>query len=411
MRIEDNYYFDDNETENRPNRLKYIKIVVLVLCGAVLSQFLKPMIFKDKTIENENTVIAQTNLQKKLDGLPAYERATIEATQMAIPAVVSILTYGTQDVVYRFRDPFLDMMYGGRVGGSRPISATGSGVIVDPDGTIITNDHVIGLSRDSKVKWQVTLPDGRRFDAKLIKRFPVQDIAILSIDGKDLPYLEFGPSSDVIQGQTALAIGNPFGHAFSEGSSSSEPTVTKGIISAKQRSMKIASQGISRYYRNMLQTDASINEGNSGGALIDIHGKLIGINTAIYTAGGTGSIGIGFAIPSDRIKLILDRVEKYGDIGTPYVGINVEEMTQPMKDALHIEDQGGIIITTVESGSPGDKSGFRRGDVILRINGLDISTVEEARHTFTGAIPGEVYTLTIFRDGKTSDNALTLGSQ
>ncbi|MBN1292472.1 MAG: trypsin-like peptidase domain-containing protein [Candidatus Latescibacteria bacterium] len=402
----DDYY----ESEYNPKRLKYIKIIVLILFGAILSHLLRPYIFK-KTIENKSSVDAQTILEKKLDGLPEYERAVIEATQKAIPAVVSILTYGTQDVVYRFRDPFLDMLWGGRVGGRRPISATGSGVIVDPNGTIITNDHVIGISRDTRVKWQVTLPDGRRFDAKLVKRFPMQDIAILTIDGKGLPYMKFGSSADVIQGQTALAIGNPFGHAFSEGSPVSEPTVTRGIISAKRRSMKFDAQGVSRYYRNMLQTDASINEGNSGGALIDIHGNLIGINTAIYTAGGTGSIGIGFAIPSDRIKLILERVEQYGDIGTPYIGINVEEMTQAMKEALDIEEHSGIIITTVEDGSPGEKSGFKRGDVIIRINGLDVSSVEDARKTFRGAIPGEIYTLTIFRDGKIYEQSLTLGSQ
>ena len=399
------------DTPGTSNRNKIVALVFLVfLLGAALSNYLRILV-TDKNAPNNNFVVAQTNSHTISEGLPEYERAVIEATRKVLPAVVSILTYGTRDVVYHFRNPLLEMLYGGRIGERERVSAMGSGVIIDPNGTIITNDHVIGLGRDTSVKLHVTLPDGRAFNASLIKEFPSQDIAILSIDGENLPYIEFSSSVDVVQGQTAIAIGNPFGNVLTGGFSGSEPTVTRGIISAMKRSMTINDEGITRYYRNMLQTDASINEGNSGGPLIDIEGKLIGINTFIYTAGGTGSIGIGFAIPSDRIKLILERLQEYGDIGTPYVGLGVEEMTGAMRGTVDLKAQGGIIVSSVKSESPADKAGFKRGDVITGVNGLNVSTVEEARWMFKGAVPGEVYTLTVFRNGAFREIDLKLGTQ
>jgi len=260
-------------------------------------------------------------------------------------------------------------------------------------------EQLLPLRRDARVKLQVTLPDGRVFDASMVKSFPSQDIAILSIEGKNLPHIEFGSS------------GNPFGNMLTEGLSGSEPTVTRGVISALKRSMTHNNEGIIRYYRNMLQTDASINEGNSGGALIDIEGRLIGINTAIYTAGGAGSIGIGFAIPADRVKLILESMEKYGDIGIPYVGLGVEEMTKSMRDAVNLKTRGGIIVASVIPESPADESGFMRGDVITIINGLHVNTVENAQSMFRGAVPGEVYVLTVLRDGEFREIELKLGAQ
>lgn len=395
-------------------RIKFFAFILLtILAVTVAVKYLKVASTGENVRGNDSQVAAQAVAISPitLDGLPEYEQAVISATQKALPAVVSILAYGTRDVVYHFRNPLMEMLYGGRVGGQQSISAMGSGVLIDPGGTIITNDHVIGLRRDARVKLQVTLPDGRVFDASLIKSFPSQDIAILSIEGENLPYIEFGSSADVIQGQTAIAIGNPFGNMLTEGLSGSEPTVTRGVISALKRSMTYNNEGIIRYYRNMLQTDASINEGNSGGALIDIEGRLIGINTAIYTAGGAGSIGIGFAIPSDRVKLILESMEKYGDIGIPYVGLGVEEMSKSMRDAVNLKTRDGIIVASVKPESPADESGFKRGDVITVINGLHVTTVEDAQSMFRGAVPGEVYVLTVLRDGEFREIELKLGAQ
>ena len=355
-----------------------------------------------------SSVCAQPLPSEPKKSLIQYEQAIIDATQKAIPAVVTIHTYGTQ--IVEIRDPILRMLYGRRIG-RRRVSGMGSGVIIDPDGIIITNDHVIGLGLDSTDNIQVSLTDGRTFDAQLIQSYQVQDIAILSIKGDNLPFIEFASSSDLIQGQTAIAIGNPFGTIISEGYSSGEPTVTRGIVSALKRSLTIQSDGIERYYRNMIQTDASINEGNSGGALINLEGKLIGINTAIFTAGGSGSIGIGFAIPSDRVKLIYDRVRQYGDIGETYVGIFVENMTDTVREAVGLNTGSGIIVTKVEPGSPGEKGGFKKGDVVTGVNGLIVSSTEDAGKMFTGAIPGEVYTFTVFRNKEFREMKLKLGTK
>lgn len=384
----------------------YVQCVCIAVLSLILPIGLNPFEIYDAGVPESLTgnIYAQTAAGRERGMLPEYEQVVIEATKKAIPAVVSIQTYGTR--IVEIQDPFLRMFYGDRVG--QRVSGMGSGVVINPDGIIITNDHVIGLGQGSSVVIQVTLPDGRTFDAHLMKTFPSQDIAILKVDGKNLPYIEFASTADVVQGQTAIAIGNPFGTVLTSGFSGGESTVTRGIISATRRSLTIESEGVNRYYRNMLQTDASINQGNSGGALINLEGKLIGMNTAIYTAGGPGSIGIGFAIPSDRIILVYDRVMKYGDIGTPYIGFTAEDMTDNIRESLGLKSQVGIIVATVDPGSPGEKVGLKRGDVITAVNGLFINSVRDARWMFMGAVPGEVYTLTVFRKGsyKTVDLVL-----
>ena len=333
--------------------------------------------------------------------LTDYENAVIAAAQKAKSAVVSIYISGTR--YYRFRNPIFDMFYGPQ---RRELNAMGSGVLIDPDGTVITNDHVIKVAKKSvESKIRVVLTDGRIFDAELVKDLPGQDIAIISIKGKNLPYVEIGASENVSQGQTVLAIGNPFGM-----STGGEPTVTRGIISATKRNLTIPEAGETKYYRNMLQTDASINEGNSGGALIDLNGKLIGINTAILTE-GAGSIGIGFAIPADRVKLIIENIDKYGDIAVVETGIRVQPLTRNIANAMNFKGEGGVIISEVEPGRAGEKGGFKKGDIITGINGFNVTNIDQARSMFRDAIPGEVYVLKIFREGDYLDLYLKLGSK
>ena len=383
--------------------------VCLFLTGALFFGRLMMLYTGNHFSFGGNCISAQPLPAESRKSLIEYEQAIIDATQNAIPAVVTIHTYGTK--IVEIRDPLLRYLYGRRIG-RRRVSGMGSGVIIDSDGIVITNDHVIGLVLDSSDNIiKVSLTDGRTFDAELIKSYPAQDIAILSIKGDNLPFIEFASSADLIQGQTTIAIGNPFGNILEKGLSSGEPTVTRGIVSALKRSLTIQTDGIERFYRNMIQTDASINEGNSGGALINIEGKLIGINTAIFTTGGSGSIGIGFAIPSERVKLIYDRVRQYGDIGETYVGIFVEDMTSAMREALGLNTGSGIIITTIEPDSPGEESGFKRGDVITGINGLIVSSTKDAGKMFTGAIPSEVFTLTVYRNNEFREMELKLGAK
>jgi len=333
--------------------------------------------------------------------LADYENIVVSAVQKAKSAVVSIYISGTR--YYRFRNPIFDMFYGPQ---RRELNAMGSGVIIDPDGTVITNEHVIKVAKESvEPKIRIVLTDGRIFDAELIKDLPGQDIAILSIKGKNLPSVEIGVSKNVAQGQTVFAIGNPFGM-----STGGEPTVTRGIISATKRNLTIPEAGKTKYYRNMLQTDASINEGNSGGALIDLNGRLIGINTAILTE-GAGSIGIGFAIPADRVKLILENIEKFGDIAGIETGIRIQSLTRNIANALNFRGEGGVIVSEVVPGKSGEKAGFKKGDIITGINSFSVTNIEQARNMFRDAIPGEVYKLKIFRAGNYLDLNLKLGSK
>jgi S1-C subfamily serine protease len=328
-----------------------------------------------------------------------------DVAKRAMPAVVSVHTSGT--VVMRFRDPFYDMFYGPQ---RRQFSGWGSGVIIDKSGIVITNDHVVRTSGQIG-DIDVNLPDGRKFRAKVRRAFPDQDLAVLEINGKDLPYLQIAPSRDVSPGQTVLAIGNPFGDALNGGLSYSEPTITRGIISATKRNLDVPVEGGgTRYLRNMLQTDASINPGNSGGALINLRGELIGVNTAIYSENGN-SVGIGFAIPSDRVRLILEYVRAGKDIGTGYTGIWVQDLTEKVSQSLRFTEQGGSLVTKVESGSPGDKSELKRGDIITRVNGFNIGNSEQLVSMFLGAVPGEAFILSVYREGKTFDTELKLESK
>ncbi len=330
------------------------------------------------------------------DALVQHEKSVIRATMTAKPAVVSIQSQGIQ--IQRFRHPIYEMLYGLT---ARPQNAMGSGVIIHPDGIIITNSHVINPATGAigeSAKIMVELSDGQTFEAEVKYNLPAKDIAILSVKGSDLPYIELGSSEHLYQGQTVLAIGNPFG--FSSGG---EPTVTKGIISATKRRLKQNQT----YFPNMLQTDASINVGNSGGALVDLSGRLVGINTAIFDQGG-GSLGIGFAIPVDRIKHIIESVEQYGNANPPLSGIHVQPLTRSIAQALNFRGDFGVIISEVEDGTPGARAGFQSGDILTDVNDFPVTSYEEIRRIFRGAYPGEIFHMRIFRDGVYTDIDLEL---
>lgn len=381
--------------------------VYLFLFGVLLGVFMTntfKLSEKDTAKEQISNDFAEAQLFSNLNDsmFTDYEKAVIAATQRAKPAVVTIYASGIQ--YYRFRDPIFDMFFGPQL---KEKKVMGSGVIIDSKGTIITNEHVIESAintAESKIK--VVLPDGRSFDAEIVRDLPNQDIAILSIKGKNLPYIEIGSSANISQGQTVLALGNPFG--LSKGS---EPTVTRGIISATKRNFTHKSEdGTEKYLRNLLQTDASINYGNSGGALIGLDGKLLGINTAIYHQ-GAGSIGIGFAIPADRVKIILEGVRNNKDLDDVETGIKVQRLTRNIVHSLNFHGDGGVLISEVEPGSSGDKGGFKKGDIITGIDGINVLSIEQARNMFRGAIPGEIYEMKVFRKGKYLDLNLKIVSK
>jgi Do/DeqQ family serine protease len=264
----------------------------------------------------------------------------------------------------------------------------GSGVIVSADGTILTNNHVI----EGAEKITVELSNDKTFDAKVVGTDKPSDLAVLKIEAQNMPYLSLGNSDQVRVGDIVLAIGNPLGIG---------QTVTAGIISAKGRRTGL-SDGSS--FEDFLQTDAPINRGNSGGALVNLNGELIGINSQILSGGPSGgNIGIGFSIPSNMAKSVMEQLLKDGKVHRGMLGVNIQNVTEDTAKALDLKDTEGVIVSNVRSGSAADKAGVKRGDIITAINGEKIEDSNVLRNKIAGTLPGTEIRLSIQRDGQTQE--------
>jgi Do/DeqQ family serine protease len=317
------------------------------------------------------------------------------------PAVVNIssskLVKTSNEMPGFFEDPFFRQFFGGRMPRqqqprSERATSLGSGVIVSPDGYILTNNHVIEGATDVKVSFS----DKREFSAKVIGGDKPADIAVLKIDQKNLPTLAWAGSAPQV-GDLALAIGNPFGLG---------QTVTMGIVSATGRSLG----GQIEMYEDFIQTDAAINPGNSGGALINSKGELIGINTAILAGNGGGNQGVGFAIPVTLARNIMDQIVKTGKVRRGYIGVTLQGLDPELAKTFGLGNNlHGIAITTVAPDSPGAKAGLQSGDVITAVNGSPVDDPGALRVQVAGMSPGSTIHLKVFRNGSTRDMAVTLG--
>ncbi|HTK39090.1 MAG TPA: DegQ family serine endoprotease [Pyrinomonadaceae bacterium] len=267
----------------------------------------------------------------------------------------------------------------------------GSGVIVSADGTILTNYHVI----DGAEKITVSTNDNKSFEAKVVGSDQPSDLAVVKIEAENLPYLTLGNSDNVRVGDMVLAIGNPLGIG---------QTVTAGIISAKGRRTGLSDGGIDSY-QDFLQTDAPINRGNSGGALVNLNGELIGINSQILSSPGSagGNIGIGFAIPSNMAKSVMEQLLKDGKVHRGMLGINIQNITEDAAKALELKDTEGVLVSNVRPGSAAEKAGLKRGDVIVAVNGEKIEDSNVLRNKVAGTQPGAEMKLTVLRDGSTEE--------
>lgn len=291
------------------------------------------------------------------------ETALTQTISQASPAITGI--HVTRIKQYSsnpfFSDPFFSRFFPNNIYKKR-VQSLGSGVLISPDGFIVTNAHVIG---ENEVEVYATLMGGARYAAEVIGKDALTDIALLKIDADDLPYVELGNSDDIIIGEWVIALGNPFG-LFNV---SNKPIVTAGIISSTH--MDFGETETGHVYQDMIQTDASINSGNSGGALINMSGELIGINTFIFNGNnsGSGSIGIGFAIPINRVKEIIDDLKTNGGIQRNWdFGISGQPLTQSIIDYYNLDTDHGIIITGITEGKAGERAGLQIGDIILSIN-------------------------------------------
>ena len=290
-----------------------------------------------------------------------------------------------------FRDFFGDQLPQSRSNRPQVQMALGSGVIVHADGTILTNHHVV----DGADQIKVELPNHRIFDAKVVGSDPPSDLAVLKIDAKDLPILALGDSDKVRVGDIALAIGNPLGIG---------QTVTAGIISAKSRYTGLSDGS----FEDFLQTDAPINQGNSGGALIDSTGELIGINSQILSTSG-GNIGIGFAIPSNMARNVMDQLIKTGKVHRGQLDIAIQPMTPELAKQFGLSETRGVVVNGVTENGPAAKAGIRRGDVIVGFNGKPVTDGNTLRNQIAGTAPGTEVKLTVVRDKREQEIPVTLG--
>ncbi|MEO0110278.1 MAG: trypsin-like peptidase domain-containing protein [candidate division WOR-3 bacterium] len=295
--------------------------------------------------------------------------AIVIAAQKVSPAVVSITVTQIKIVSSPFYSPFSDPFWSDFFRDFFPqrrfkeeVRGLGSGVIISPDGYIVTNAHVVEMATEIKV----TLPDKREFSGRIIDLDQEKDLALLKIEGKNLPYAELGNSDDLMIGEWAIALGNPFGMLIQD----AKPTVTVGVISALNRT--ISSERFGRTYENMIQTDAAINPGNSGGPLINANGEVIGINTFIFTHAG-GSEGIGFAIPINTVKKFVLEAKEQKPEETPEeietkLGITVSNINRALKKKYRLTTDQGVVIVRVKPNTIGEAIGLEEGDVIILVN-------------------------------------------
>src|SRR5687767_13051784 len=330
--------------------------------------------------------------------LRALEEAFTAVADRVTPAVVNVSGVpdrsappsGGGEGDERFREFFGDDLYE-RYFRRRPRDegrASGSGVIVDPKGYILTNNHVIENARDITVR----LSDSRKFPATLVGRDPKTDLAVLKVDAPaPLPVAELADSDRLRVGQWAIAIGNPFGL---------DRTVTVGIISATARTRV----GVATY-ENFIQTDASINPGNSGGPLLNLDGRVIGVNTAIVASGQ----GIGFSIPINEARLVMNQLIKTGRVVRGWLGVAIQDVTDELSPAFGVREREGVLVADVIKGGPAEKAGVRPGDVVVEFNGGKIKEVPDLQRRVAGVTPGETVKLTVVRDKQTVVVSVAIG--
>jgi serine protease Do len=320
------------------------------------------------------------------------------------PTVVGINVIAVQQVQYRdpfsqyFDDPFFKQFFGDRTY-KQEVKGLGSGFIISADGYIVTNDHVAGNATDITV----TLVGGKQMKAKLIGTDPTSDVCLLKVDGTKLPSVNMGNSDDVMIGEWAIALGNPFG-LFEI---NDKPTVTVGVVSST--GMKLG-QLENRFYRDMIETDAAINGGNSGGPLVNSAGDVIGMNTLIYTGGQSNTyIGYGFAIPINKIKKIVAELKQKGKVSRDLTaGFDWQAVDVRIARYLGLQKPEGIIVSDIKANGPAVKAGIRVGDVVLEANGEKVKSGDDILSMMMDMSPGDAITLKIYRERKSFETKLVL---
>jgi serine protease Do len=341
------------------------------------------------------------------------QNAITRAVKTCSPAIVGINVTEVREQVYRdpfdmFSDPFFEQFFGRRQQRTYKrqyeVRGLGSGFLISKDGYIVTNDHVAGNA--SKVV--VTLTNGEKYDAEIIGTDPTTDVALLKIKGDDFPYLKLANSDDVMVGEWAIAFGNPFG-LFDI---NAKPTVTVGVVSNTDVDFTQPDQSVERVYRGMIQTDAAISSGNSGGPLVNANGDVIGVNTVIYSTAqsyrGAGSIGIGFSIPINRVKQVVDRLKKGAIDRDFWTGMTVRPIDEQSAAYFRLKRATGVMVEQVYSNSPADDAGIEPGDVILSIDGHPVVRDEDVSVAILDGEVGTKLKVKLLRGDTEKEVTLTL---
>lgn len=354
--------------------------------------------------DNTNKLTPALNKTEQTQDIASDRQTAItRAIAKVSNAIVGINVEEEREVRNPFYDdPFFRQFFGNQGSQKQVVKGLGSGYIISADGYILTNDHVAGNA--SKIS--VTLTSGETVQAKLIGSDPISDVALIKIDKGNLPFMPLGNSDNIIIGEWVIALGNPFG-LFEI---NDQPTVTVGVVSATN--MKINADG-NRVYKEMIQTDASINSGNSGGPLIDTDGNVIGMNTIIYTGGqySTGSIGVGFAISINRVKGILDQLRANGKIDRSFnVGFRIQGIDDRIANYYGLKNQNGVIVTQVMNGSISANAGLKSEDIIIEVNGEKIMNEQDVIYAINDLQVGDTVKMKILRSGNEEEIEMKLTS-
>ena len=362
-------------------------VTVLIAAYFVVATLQPSWLHRSATLSSSSAGIALIEAPSGNPVQPALGSFST-AARKASPAVVSINTSKAAVRHPRSNDPWFQFFFGDQE--NQPQAGLGSGVIISPDGYILTNNHVV----EGADEIDITLTDSRRARARVIGTDPETDLAILKVELDKLPVIVLGDSDALAVGDRVLAIGNPFGVG---------QTVTSGIVSALGRSQL----GINTF-ENFIQTDAAINPGNSGGALVDVNGNLMGINTAIYSRSG-GSMGIGFAIPVSTAKMVLDGIVKDGQVTRGWIGVEPSELSPELAETFGVKASEGVIITGVLQDGPAAQAGLRPGDVIVGVGQKKIASVPALLSTVAALKPGEKAPFEVQRGGRMVELEITPG--
>jgi serine protease Do len=366
----------------------FLMLAGAAFIGGLIAVVIYSAVIDNKKAINTSEIGRPVELVKLTAGLDSSTDFTY-AAEKTVNAVVSVRTQSTVE----YRNPIDEFLYGDRYKGEEQrATGIGSGVIITADGYIVTNNHVV----ENSDKVTVRLNDKRQYEAKVVGTDHSTDLALLKIDAENLPLISFGSSDDVRVGEWVLAVGNPFDITS---------TVTAGIVSAKGRSMSI----IDDQYRieSFIQTDASVNQGNSGGALVNLRGEMVGINTAIVSPTG-GNVGISFAIPSSIVQKVVRDLIEFGTVQRAIMGVSIDEITADLAKDKGLDQLEGVFVQSVNDNSAAKDAGIESGDVITQINGVSVKSPSELQELVGRYRPGDKISVELKRKDKTKQIEVTL---